>query len=109
MAKIYERTNSGFAGIWASGKGDNEAFKEINNIEEFQIYPIPTSDYINIVFDESGKYQMTFINQIGRIIYSEILINRDAKINLTGLPNGTYILRIENEKGIIMAEKIIKK
>jgi len=75
----------------------------------FQVYPNPTSDFINIEFREIGEYQLTLFNHNGKIIISEKLSKMKERINLTGFTNGVYTLRIENEKSKIRTEKIIKK
>ena len=80
-----------------------------NKNQTFHVYPNPTSDIINIIFNKTGNYQMTLFYQNGKIIRLEKLSKKEEKINLTGIPNGVYTLRIENNKRNISTEKIIKK
>ena len=80
-----------------------------NKNQIFQVYPNPTSDFINIEFRKPGKYQLTLFDHNGKIIISVKLSKKKEKINLIGLPNGVYTLGIETDKRIITTEKIIKK
>ncbi len=86
----------------------HEGIAELKN-QLFDVYPNPTSDFINIELRETGEYQLTLFDQSGRVIKSEKLTTKKEKINLTGFPNGVYTLRIESDKGGVTSKIIIKK
>jgi hypothetical protein len=74
-----------------------------------QVYPNPTSDIINILLKKFGEYKMSIIDQSGQSIQSINLCENKGTINLKGLPNGMYILKIENRQGNVILKKLIKK
>jgi len=74
----------------------------------FTVYPNPTPDIFNIKFSKNGEYKITLYDQNGKIISVKNLSNAEGKINLSGLPNGVYVLKIENDNRN-MFTKIIKK
>ncbi len=71
----------------------NEVTKSIN------IYPNPTSDYINIeLLDDYTLIEITLLDISGRVI-KQVSIN-DKKIDISSLAKGNYILRVVTENGI---------
>jgi hypothetical protein len=74
-----------------------------------QIYPNPTSDIINLIFHETGEYQMKLIDQSGKVVQSKILSEKKETINIKGLQNGMYILKFEDRQGNVILKKLIKK
>ena len=77
--------------------------------DNISIYPIPTSDIINISmksFEPNTKIQL--IDNSGRIIISFNAKNNNEKIDLSGLANGIYSLMIKSEI-FIVTKKIIKQ
>jgi hypothetical protein len=84
---------------------------EFNN--DIIIYPNPVSDYIFIRFksDIIHRYKITLIDNYGRIVYLEVFENiyygTENKIDLSGLANGIYFLRVDYQNGM-KTRKIIK-
>ena len=76
--------------------------------QTFRIFPNPTSDFVNIEFKGTGKYELTLFDQNGKIIISKKLTKKKERINLAGFSHGVYTLRIENDKRDITIERIIK-
>jgi hypothetical protein len=73
-----------------------------------RVYPNPASDFIHIANfeNESTRYQL--INLEGKPLLSgTISPQHDSSVNLTGLKNGIYILRLQN-KGKNTSVKIIR-
>lgn len=76
----------------------------VENVEKgakVSIYPNPTSDYVNI----DGQFNSASLIDInGKLI----LTSSDAKINLSSLCRGIYLLRIATDDGIF-SRKIMKQ
>lgn len=80
----------------------------INNIQvQFDIYPNPTSDVINVKFDlrNSGSYNLSVYDMSGRnvkkISYKAIAGENHIKTDISGLQNGNYIIRLESGNHVI--------
>lgn len=85
---------------------DNKASKK----QTFKIVPNPFNNFIEIrptsEFMESSVLEI--LNSSGTIIRSEeIDLTKDYKLNTANLTNGTYFIRIANDKDVYI-EKIIK-
>lgn len=85
-----------------------------NNL--FNLYPNPTSDFINIDISKEmfRKLNMTnwkaeIYDVLGNLIYSENTIGKfEIKINVSYLNDGVYIMKLQNSEQIT-AKKIIVK
>lgn len=74
-------------------------------INNFKIYPNPTSDYINIDFIEDINFSVKLYDMFGKLITSKL--NPD-KVNITDFSEGIYLLEIKNlESNEKRIEKII--
>lgn len=69
------------------------------------VFPNPTSDFINIKSDEIIN-SIKLYNASGRLIKTEN--SNSSKINISSLPKGNYIISIETKSGI-ETKKIIKE
>jgi hypothetical protein len=83
------------------GTPENE--KEI----EFSIYPNPVHNQLNIT---SGveMTEVEIFNQLGQVVYSEVVKNTNFSINTLGFNSGIYFVRIITEQGTA-TEKIMVK
>jgi len=82
----------------------------LSNDFSFHIYPNPTKDYLNVIFNNkinSGK--ITLLNMLGQEVNS-ININQTnfIQIDLKDLNNGIYLLNIYSSNQLINQQKIIK-
>lgn len=82
---------------------------------DFKLFPIPASDEIQILItnfdysnDNSFKYAIYDLN--GRLVMdSELVINAEAKINVSNLENGIYFLTVQTEDFLGTQKLIINK
>ena len=70
------------------------------------IYPNPTSDYLNIKTDKKIT-EMTVYDISGKKVFSSN--SSDRKIDVSQLAKGTYILTIKSADGTMSNQKFIKK
>ncbi|MBN2730701.1 MAG: T9SS type A sorting domain-containing protein [Bacteroidales bacterium] len=74
------------------------------------LYPNPTSDNINLSFNESGEYNVAIYNTLGSIVSNEVIsVNGTSiqTISLENLPMGVYMVEISNDNGS-MTQKVVK-
>lgn len=69
---------------------------EIENSDQFTIYPNPTSDRLFIEIDENiGSRELLVLNTMGQVVHSEWTDNRNSVVlRVDRIPEGTYIVRI---------------
>ena len=67
--------------------------------EKIKLYPNPAKDYITIQGELPAEADITFLSSEGKIIFTKhILTNRYSfQLNLPGLANGIYFLKINNQ------------
>lgn len=86
------------------GTGVETSF--VGNDKSIEIYPNPVEDQLNIQIKHSAKGAIEFqiINLNGKIIKTQkaySLINSyESEMNLSELPDGIYIIRVQLESGI---------
>ncbi len=78
-----------------------------------RIYPNPVSDVLRIELSAengiSGNLEMSLLDMFGRPVQPVQLINPNTYIEVSSLPAGIYLLRIQDEKGRVFTEKVKKQ
>ncbi len=84
---------------------------EINNTNEYSVYPNPGADGIKIKINSSDLVKnLKIIDGAGRFVKSSFqIVNENIIINTTDLPSGAYVLKIETDKAIRNYKIIITK
>ena len=67
----------------------------------FSVYPNPTRDFVRINADVLVR-QITLIGITGNVIRKETVDGSRYQLNLSGLSEGTYILKAETENGTVV-------
>jgi hypothetical protein len=79
-------------------------------IENISVFPNPTNGIINILtkHNEIIPYDLTLVNSIGNIIYTNKINKERISIDLSNLIQGIYFIKIQNNSDITFNKKIIK-
>lgn len=80
---------------------------QIKQEDNISIYPNPTSDNLNIEFENTEQRELMIFNQLGQQVLNEISNETTVILNLEQLPKGFYVLTIRTQKGTF-TKKIIK-
>jgi hypothetical protein len=70
------------------------------------VYPVPTSGPLTIGIDSQTIESIEIFNIMGEVVLSPE--GFDSTIDLSLLPNGSYILRVTTEEGV-SSKRIIKR
>jgi len=62
----------------------------------FAVYPNPTSDFVTITSTMSTEASVLVYNLEGKIVHQTSISGNEKQINLAGLSNGTYLLKVTN-------------
>jgi hypothetical protein len=84
---------------------------ELSEDEMIQIYPNPNNGFFTIKLPQmvDKNYVVEIINLTGQTVYSESLSNKNIlRINLTGKPNGIYLVKIKWGTEIFQKKIIIR-
>lgn len=71
------------------------------------LYPNPTSSEIIIRFSEAQASSITLLNVMGKTIQTIQGVERENRIGLTGLPEGTYLVKIRYNNTEVI-RKVVK-
>jgi hypothetical protein len=90
-----------------------EEFKAVVPHSKLNIYPNPAKDNINIEVVEGDIKQanILLIDMTGRVILQkniDLLSTTIHELSLSNIPNGIYMLQIQNEKELIQNTRIVK-
>jgi len=78
---------------------------------QIDVYPVPTSDFINININEMEEYSINAVlyDLSGNVLLNQDLHKDEMQLNLEALPAAEYILQIIDDKQILIKSfKIIK-
>ena len=88
------------------GKNQTTGINSIANSKDLSVYPNPTTGVLNIV-TSATKATVEFYNAMGQHVMSKTLTNGANSIDMSGLSNGVYSVRIMQNNTFTVG-KIIK-
>lgn len=71
------------------------------------VYPNPASEFI-MISGNAASSKVEIHDLSGRLVLSNILVNKDQRINISSLNKGAYILTVKTDKNL-STHKLIKK
>ncbi len=86
------------------------AFENLEYNFAIQVYPVPSSDFITVEFDEvQNNLEVVLYNLQGEIVLSKKVESKTITLDLNYLSPSEYILKIINkEKSLLKSYKILK-
>ncbi len=84
----------------------------INDIEkenQFQIFPNPSNGLYNLNIDNKNQVAVSITDILGKeILFNEKQIEGNLSIDISGNPNGIYLLKIKTDKEVFFS-KLVKE
>ena len=82
----------------------------IKSVDIISIYPNPVKKILNIDFDSEPDFSNTIslFNSIGQLCIVKTIQKMKNHIDLSQLPNGTYIVKISNHQMVLAIQTILK-
>ncbi len=76
----------------------------------WNVYPNPTVDYLNIEIDSKENLRMNIITSNGQLVASNIaLTGEKSVVDFTILTKGVYIVQLVDNNGVVSSKQIIKQ
>lgn len=72
------------------------AVKEVE-VEEVMVYPNPVEDELIVSFSESSDSEVSLVNSLGQIVWSVVQMEKEMKIDVSGLSPGIYLLNVSSD------------
>ncbi len=82
--------------IWYT-KSASVGIKEIEPSFEFNYFPNPVSQKLNISFTQNDLYKISIIDITGRVVYQTNGLLQKTEIDLSAFNQGIYSLKVENK------------
>ena len=83
----------------------NSIIENLEN-EAIKLFPNPCSDILNLQWQDQQMVQLAIINQFGLNLLQETVKGSSATIDMSLLPAGFYIIKIETERGVAFKRMI---
>jgi len=82
--------------------------KEHQQNVEFSIYPNPTSENLNLVFDKSENRTITLIDILGKTVYQTKSNENKLQIDVSNYPKGVYFVQVKTEKDVSALKIVVE-
>ena len=105
---LYAATPSGTVVELSKSTGLVDAQNQI----ELQTYPNPTNDEVRIRFGENkiDQARIDLLNMKGQLVNQKVTPTKgDVRLNMNGLTNGTYIIRVAANGKTLATQRILKR
>lgn len=103
-AYTYGTTRLLFDSEWS-----NIGVEEVVMDGEFKVFPNPATDNITLRMNEEGTYLVRIYNMIGGKVATFEFTGTEFTHNISGLPTGMYLIKLNTEKGTEFTTKVIIK
>jgi hypothetical protein len=96
--------------IRVSGNPLSVSMEEFSNVQSIKLYPIPSTDILNVEMPDIKSSKIEIINSCGSVVSTTPTYgNLKAEIGLNNLNAGLYIVNIYNAENTIVARRKINK
>jgi len=82
--------------------------EELESLNRVEIYPNPVVGDINIVFENSGNYNIRLLDVTGKVILTEEVNASQTVIGSDNLNSGVYFIQITDNDNNTVTKKIVK-
>lgn len=73
------------------------------------VYPNPAADVLNVEVSVNAKLQLMDVSGRSILFETDAVANRKAEINVSGLANGNYMLKVYNNSFVKVQKVVIQK
>ncbi|NQY66703.1 MAG: T9SS type A sorting domain-containing protein [Flavobacteriales bacterium] len=77
-------------------------------IERIEIYPNPVNTVITIRFKTEGNHEIHIVNMLGKQVKRFQNLSKIARIDISDVEEGVYIMRIKKDDKVIAKQIIIQ-
>jgi hypothetical protein len=79
----------------------------VNN--SFEVYPNPTSDVVNIKFNDATNASISVMSLAGKEVMTSTVNGTQASFSTEGLTNGVYMIKVSNGTNVQMTKVVVRK
>jgi hypothetical protein len=91
----------------AIGNKENISIPAMEGINNYSIYPNPTSDYVDLLTDNLN-IDIHIFDADGKLLFTSPILSKSTRISLKDFTNGIYIIKIVKDKQTVKYFKVVK-
>ena len=95
--------------IWGEGEVPSVNESLARSQKGYNIYPNPTDGYLNIDISEGNELFSQLYSMSGELLCSQYVTGLLNQINLSGMADGLYFLKLQNQKEVVYSQVIKRK
>ncbi|AZA77196.1 T9SS C-terminal target domain-containing protein [Chryseobacterium sp. G0186] len=76
--------------------------------DQLKVYPNPVQDYLTVSFDQKILL-VTVYNTAGQLVLTKAINDTKGSINVSGLPSGVYLVKVNAANDFVKTVKVIKR
>lgn len=95
--------------LLSSDKGCLSIGIKENKTVEFSLFPNPSTGQLNINFNNSDYKQLSIIDIQGKVYFKGQIENQFFTRNFSSLPEGIYLIQIQNDLGVFSKKWVVNK
>ena len=80
----------------------------IESSERIKLFPNPAQNFVEIIASDYSSYTIDLLDLSGRLLKSDKSFAPNTKLDLSTIPEGVYLIRLQNNGQIIGYKKLIK-
>ncbi len=81
------------------------ALEDLYATKQFELFPNPASNFLNVNMESEGAGKLFLIDLTGKVIREEFLEPGLQYIDISEIPKGLYIIKVQSDK-VVYSEKI---
>ncbi|MBQ1731987.1 MAG: T9SS type A sorting domain-containing protein, partial [Bacteroidales bacterium] len=82
-------------------------YVDMESMPVLNIYPNPASDYVNIVSENAEISEVQVYDMVGRLVVSRQVADESLTLNVAGMVDATYFVRVIYTDGKASVSKLI--
>ena len=94
---------------WGEGEVPSVNESLARSQKGYNIYPNPTDGYLNIDISEGNELFSQLYSMSGELLCSQYVTGLLNQINLSGMADGLYFLKLQNQKEVVYSQVIKRK
>ena len=99
--------NHGYGDFWVVKFSSAVSISTVD-LHEFSVYPNPSNDWVNIELSNFQDASVSVVDAVGRVVVWEKFIAKQHLLDLTVLPDGVYLIRVQTISAVYSQKLILE-
>jgi GH35 family endo-1,4-beta-xylanase len=73
------------------------------------VFPNPVSDYLSLELPNQGNWNVMILDATGKVLYRNTTTDSIQFLDFRNYASGTYFVRVQDENGVSVVKKVVRK